>query len=117
MMTTAWRNFEIKEWLGCTTFGGAAMEAVILWSLKKTRPNAQRKRPLDAMFLEALIAEALDAKLISQDTAALAMQAKEARNLVHAGKVAREGPCTKATALTALAGLYRVIQDVKASIK
>jgi hypothetical protein len=117
MIATAWRNFEIHDWLGCTTFGGAAMEAVILWSLKKTRPNAPRKQPLDRMYLADLIAESLDPKLISQDTSTLATQAREARNLVHAGRVAREGPCDKATALTALAGLYRVIRDMKDSVK
>lgn len=117
MMTTARRNFDIQDWLGCTTFGGAAMESVILWSLKKTRPSALRKKLLNKMTLEDLIAEALHAKLISQATADLATQARQARNLVHAGKVAQEGSCNKATALTSLAGLYRVIHDMKATVK
>ncbi len=116
LMTTAWRNFETHDWLGSTTFGGAAMEAVILWALKKTKPNVPRKKHLDDLYLHDLIAESLKANLISKETGALAIQTKEARNFIHAGKVAREGPCTKASALTALAGLYRVIQDLKLSI-
>ncbi|WP_316395708.1 hypothetical protein [Bradyrhizobium sp. 33ap4] len=56
-------------------------------------------------------------KVVSEATAAIAHQSKDARNLIHPGKVAREGAsCTKASALTAMAGLYRVIQDVKAAI-
>lgn len=117
MMSTAWRNFDSGDWLGSTTFGGAAMEAVILWAMKTKKPDASRKRPLNDQRLPDLIEEARSEKLISEETAALALQTKEARNFIHAGKVAREGPCTKASALTALAGLYRVIQDLKASFE
>ena len=40
--------------------------------------------------------------------------AKDARNLVHPGKALRSGEaCNKATALTALAAVYRVIDQLK----
>jgi len=39
--------------------------------------------------------------------------AQDARNLVHPGRVARNGvACSKATALAAHAGLFAVIQDL-----
>ena len=117
MMSTAWRNFDSHDWLGATTFGGAAMEAVLLWALKNKRLEVSRKKSLDDQRLPDLIEGARSARLIFEETAMLALQTKEARNFIHAGKVAREGPCTKASALTALAGLYRVIQNLKLSIE
>ncbi len=66
------------------------------------------------MVLHGLVEEAKGLGLITVETAALAHMARDARNLIHPGKVARSGvECSKASALTALAGLYRVVEDLK----
>jgi hypothetical protein len=114
-VATAWNGYQTRDWLSATTFAGASIEAVLLWALKHHR--AQSKKPLDDLFLDDMIELADKMQLISKATAAIAHQSKEARNLIHPGKVAREGrACSKATALTAMAGLYRVIEDVKATL-
>jgi len=65
------------------------------------------------MRLGELIQAAATANLISTSTATQAGLAQDARNLVHPGRVARKGvACSKATALTAHAGLFTVIQDL-----
>jgi hypothetical protein len=114
-MSTAWNNFNTSDWLASTTFAGSAMEAVLLWALKKSGVRDKRKS-LDELTLSELIDVAKNEDVISESTATIAHQSKEARNLIHPGKVAREGvSCTKASALTGLAGLYRVIEDLKAA--
>jgi hypothetical protein len=66
------------------------------------------------MILNDLIDDAAERKLISRDTQSQAHLARDARNLVHPGKAARSGASfSKATALTALAAVYRVIGDFK----
>jgi hypothetical protein len=114
---TAWVNFSAQDWLGATTFAGAALEAVLLWALEDSEvgsKDTKRKKPPNELHLSDLIDEAAKIKLISDDTAQVAHQAKDARNLIHPGLVSRSGVvCSKASALTALAGLYRVIDDQK----
>jgi hypothetical protein len=117
----AWTNFDAREWMGATVFAGAALEAVLLWAVKETpaasgRSKESRKdsKSLHAMRLNDLIDEATELSLISPDSAKQAHLARDARNLVHPGRVARSGrSCSKATALTGLAGLYRVVDDLK----
>jgi hypothetical protein len=88
----------------------------LLWTLKQS--GAQAKKSLDDLMFPDMIELAEMKKLISSDTAIIAHQSKEARNLIHPGKVARKGvSCTKASALTGLAGLYRVIEEVKLAAK
>jgi hypothetical protein len=108
-IAAAWASFNSRTWLGATTFAGAAMEAVLLWAMQRSAP--------DKTFTKARLVELLDvaaaAGLISRETAAIAHAARDARNLVHPGKVAETGvACSKASSLTALAGLYRVIEDL-----
>ena len=117
----AWTDFNAREWMGATVFAGAALEALLLWALKQ--PDAaptggtgkeKREKSVDDMHLTDLIDQAAKGKLIKADSESQARLAKDARNLIHPGKVARSGAsCNKATALTALAGLYRVIDDLK----
>lgn len=114
----AWIDFNAREWMGATVFAGGALEALLLWALKRpgaldqTEPT-KRKRSFDEMFLAELIDSAAKDGLISPETRAQAVLAKDARNLMHPGKVMRSGAaCSKSTALTGLAGLYRVIQDL-----
>jgi len=98
-----------------TVFAGAAIEALLLWALKRPGSLQQTdsaKRSFDELFLAQLIEAAAKARLISRETEAQAVLAKDARNLMHPGKAVRSGAeCSRATALAALAGLYRVIQD------
>jgi hypothetical protein len=110
-IAAAWASFHSRTWLGATTFAGAAMEAVLLWALERSAPekNFAKTRLVD------LINAAADAQLIAPETATIAHAARDARNLVHPGKVAETGvSCSKASSLTALAGLYRVIADLAA---
>jgi hypothetical protein len=52
-------------------------------------------------------------KLITGDTAQLVRLAKDARNLVHPGRAARlDQKCNRATALTALAAVEAVADDL-----
>jgi hypothetical protein len=111
-IAAAWASFNSRTWLGASTFAGAAMEAVLLWALQRSAPdkNFTKTRLVD------LIKAAAGAQLFSPETATIANAARDARNLVHPGKVAETGvSCSKASALTALAGLYRVIEDLAAS--
>jgi hypothetical protein len=110
----AWTDFSAREWIGATVFAGTAMEAVLLWALKEAAEGATRKKSLDALRLEQLINEAVAMGVITSEVGKQAHLARDARNLVHPGKVARSGTsCSKATALAALAGLYRVIEELK----
>jgi hypothetical protein len=116
-MVTAWRNFYVQDWLGATTFAGAALEAVLLWALEKSNvmaENTKRNKAPNELHLPELIDEAERIKLLPADTILVARLAKDARNLIHAGRVARSGtPRTKASALTALAALYRVVEHLR----
>jgi hypothetical protein len=116
----AWTDFNAREWMGATVFAGVALEALLLWALKHSdaascgTDKGKRKKSLDEMLLTVLLDEAAKNGLISADSASQARLAKDARNLVHPGKIARSGDsCSKATALTALAGVYRVVDDLK----
>jgi hypothetical protein len=114
---TAWVNFSAQNWLGATTFAGAALEALLLWALESSNvgsSDTKRKKAPNELHLSDLIDEVANIKLISDTTVKIAHQAKDARNLIHPGLVSRSGTiCTKASALTALAGLYRVIEDFR----
>jgi hypothetical protein len=67
----------------------------------------------DSLALDALIKDAADLKLISERAAKQASLAKDARNLVHPGRVARTGfACNRGTALASLAALDQVIEDL-----
>jgi hypothetical protein len=108
-IAAAWASFNSRTWLGATTFAGAAMEAVLLWALQRSAPQ----KTFTKTKLFDLIDAAAIAGLISRETAAIAHEARDARNLVHPGRVAETGvSCSKASSLTALAGLYRVIEDL-----
>ena len=74
-----------------------------------------KKRP-DELRLHDLIAEANNHELISAECRQLVDLAKDARDLIHPGKATRSGTaCSKATALTALSAVYRIVEDIKSS--
>jgi hypothetical protein len=116
----AWIDFNAKEWLGATTSAAVALEAVLLWEIKRfpeppggDARNSKRKKRPDDMILAELIDEARALGSISEDAAKQAHLARDARNLIHPGKVARSGAsCDKATALTAFAGVYHVTSEL-----
>jgi hypothetical protein len=108
-IAAAWASFNSRTWLGASTFAGAAMEAVLLWALQRSTPE----KTFTKTRLVELIDAAVTAQRITRETVAIAHAARDARNLVHPGKVAETGvSCSKAFSLTALAGLYQVIVDL-----
>jgi hypothetical protein len=110
----AWTDFNAQEWMGATVLAGTALESLLLWALKQ-RPLANiPKRPLDELHLADLIKFAASNGIIDSATEQQAGLAKDARNLVHPGKALRSGDaCNKATALAALAAVYRLAEQLK----
>jgi hypothetical protein len=107
----AWIDFEAQEWLGATTFAGSALESMLLWAVETAKVGT-KKAPND-MVLSELIDVATHAALITSNAEKLAHMAKDARNLIHPGRVARLGvSCSKATALTAMAALFTVVEEL-----
>jgi len=100
--------------MGATVFAGAALEALLLWALKQVMLTNMPKRPLDQLHLADLINLASANGVIDTATEQQAGLAKDARNLVHPGRALRSGEaCNKATALAALAAVYRLIDQLK----
>jgi len=118
---TAWVNYRAGEWLGATAFAAIALEAMLLWEVRRVRGSPHRsdpkradaKKPVDEWRLGDLITEASNHGSISKSAAEQARLARDGRNLVHPGKVARTGiSCSKATALTAFAAAYQVAEEL-----
>lgn len=109
----AWIDFKSDEWKGATVFATTAVEALLFWALK-LRPDVRAPERLDKQHLAEYIDEAERLGVIVKATADQARLATDARNLIHAGKMARTGlTCTKATALTALAALEAVLGHLR----
>jgi hypothetical protein len=112
----AWTDFNAREWMGATVFAGAALEALLLWALKQISLTEAPKRSLDQLHLADLISLAASNGVIDGATKQQAGLAKDARNLVHPGRALRSGEaCNKATALAALAAVYRLIEQLRRS--
>jgi hypothetical protein len=110
----AWTDFNAREWMGATVFAGAALEALLLWALKHATLSEVPKRPLDELHLAELIRLSATNRVIDEASERQAGLAKDARNLVHPGRALRSGEaCSKTTALTALAAVYCVIDQLK----
>ena len=110
----AWTDFNAREWMGATVFAGAALEALLLWALQQVPLGNTPKRPLDQLQLTDLISLAVSNGVIDAGTEQQAGLAKDARNLIHPGRALRSGEaCNKATALVALAAVYRLIDQLK----
>jgi hypothetical protein len=110
----AWNDFNAHEWMGATVFAGAALEALLLWALKRVTLVETAKRPIDELHLADLIRLAVNNRVIDEASERQAGLAKDARNLIHPGKALRSGEaCNKTTALTALTAVYRVIDELK----
>jgi hypothetical protein len=110
----AWTDFNAREWMGATVLAGHAIEALLLWAVKRNGGVQPFKRPPDELHLHDLIAEAVKRGLITAECKQHADLAKDARNLIHPGKATRSGAaCSKATALMALSAVYRIAQELK----
>lgn len=110
----AWTDFNVREWMGATVFAGAALEALLLWALKRTTLAEASKRPLDSLHLADLIGLAVKKRVIDASCEKQASLAKDARNLIHPGNALRSGEvCNKTTALTAITAVYRVIDELR----
>jgi hypothetical protein len=110
----AWIDFNAREWMGATVFAGAALEALLLWALKRANLAETSKQALDKLHLADLIRLAVTNQLIDEAAERQASLAKDARNLIHPGKALRSGDaCNKTTALTSLTAVYRVIDELK----
>jgi hypothetical protein len=111
LIHAAWTDFNAQEWIGATALAGTALEALLLWRVKAT-PAISKS---DEMTLHDLIQHAEKHQLVSAPAASQARLAKDARNLMHPGRAARLGTeCSRATALSALAGVYRLIDEFNA---
>jgi hypothetical protein len=109
----AWIDFRSEEWKGATVFATTAVEALLFWALKG-HSNVREPERLDRQHLGDYVNEAERLGMIVKATADQARLATDARNLIHAGKMARTGlTCTKATALTALAALEAVLGHLR----
>lgn len=110
----AWTDFSAREWMGSTVFASAALEALLLWALKRVKLSEPPSRSLDELHLADLIRLAVQNRLIDEACERQAGLAKDARNLIHPGKALRSGEaCDKTTALTALTAVYRVINELR----
>ncbi len=109
----AWIDFRSDEWKGATVFAATAVEALLFWALKGHADLREPER-LAKQHLRDYIDEAERLGIIVEATADQSRLATDARNLIHAGKMARTGlTCTKATALTALAALEAVLGHLR----
>jgi hypothetical protein len=112
----AWRGFHADEWMGATVLAGHVVEALLLWAIEQ-KGSTISQSDLDRSGLKALTVEAAKLGLVRADTRQQADLARDARNLVHPGKAKRSGAtCNKATALQALAAVYKVVDDLKSTI-
>jgi hypothetical protein len=115
LIQAAWTDFDALEWMGATVFAGTAIEALLLWAIIHRIAKDQHKKPPEQLYFSDLIDMAGKHNFISADNKQQLQLAKSARNLMHPGAVLRSGStCDKATALTALAGVYRTISDLSA---
>jgi hypothetical protein len=127
----AYRAFHNLEWKAATVLAGAAIEALLHWKLgepprtpaelTKAATAAVTKKTLKQMpksnrndwRLQEFIEISKELALIKPETVTQANLARDYRNLIHPGASERRSQvCSRATALTALAGLQHVIDDL-----
>jgi hypothetical protein len=118
-----------SEWKAATVLAGAAIEALLHWSLeqvpKPSRDGAvksavssgllTRKPPgnFDSWGLHHFIEVAGELKVLDVNTLTTVRQAKDYRNLIHPGRAVRlKQTCNRSTALVAVAALEQVVADL-----
>jgi hypothetical protein len=123
------RAFANLEWKAATVLAGSVIEALLLWVLDirlsdkisqsvstlvntKVFLSKPRGTPDDWGLFE-YVEIAADLKVIQEDTAKQVRLAKDYRNLIHPARVKRKGQtCNRSTAMTAIAALDRVTEDL-----
>jgi len=128
-ISTVRRALINQEWKAATVLSGSAIEALLLWALLQ-----KKQAEIDAGIGDLLEAKIFGDKpssgietwnlfqyihicrilgLISDNTLKQSELAKDFRNLIHPGRAIRLGQeCNRGTALSAVAGIEHVIQDL-----
>jgi hypothetical protein len=119
-MSTAEQTFRNGEWKASTILAGAAIEALLLWKLKQedtkileSKVDFAKVAEIENWALDTLLRASKVAKIIEDTTFTEALIAKDFRNLIHPGRALRlQQKCTRGTALTALASLAHVVENL-----
>ena len=134
-ISSANQAFQNGEWKAATVLAGATIEAVLLYvlhSIQDAIPSQTStsisslvskgtldKSPgnnLDKWSLHPLTEVTAELGLIKKETAAQTRIARDFRNLIHPGVSIRKSiVCNRGTALSALAGLEHIINDLSAN--
>ena len=110
-----------NEWKAATVLAGSVLEALLLWTLNKDRPQAiatrhaklKKLRSMESWDLLDYIEAAVELQVIKERTANQARLAKDFRNLIHPGRSVRLGEiCNRGTAFGAVAAVELVIEDL-----
>jgi hypothetical protein len=134
-ISSANQAFQNGEWKATTVLAGATIEALLLYTLDSVQ-NSDRskisssinslvskgtfKNPpvenLDEWSIFFLVEVAADLSLIKEETATQVKIVRNFRNLIHPGVSVRKNiVCNRGTALSALAGLEHIINDLSAT--
>lgn len=113
--------FHERQWKAAIVMAGSLIEALLLnqisiknpTEIDKTKTALNIKKNIEQWDLHNYIDAAYHMNLIKEITKTQALLAKDFRNLIHPGREIRmEQECTEAAALSALAGLMHVIEDL-----
>lgn len=131
-ISSANKAFINGEWKATTVLAGSVAEALLLWALqpmaernpekisnstdhllKNGKINKKPQSNLEEWNLHHLIEVSRNLDLIRENTATQARLAKDFRNLIHPGvSVRKNQACSRATALTALAALELILENI-----
>lgn len=110
------------EWKAATVLAGSVTEALLLWALQRnasqvpatvSKLGMKVDPDLEKWSLHSYIEVAAELGMIKSDTATQCRLAKDFRNLIHPGRALRLGQvCNRGTALSAVAAVEHVIQDL-----
>lgn len=118
-----------SEWKGATVLAGSVVEALLLWALQQRKEEEIEKAvhqlvsaktlsripsiDLEQWTLHEYIETSRALDVISAETSSQARLAKDFRNLIHPGRSQRLGQvCNRGTALSAVAAVEHVLQDL-----
>jgi hypothetical protein len=125
-ISSAESAFNNGEWKASTVLAAAAVEALLLWSIKQCS-DAERQSAINRIKLNLDAAHPENWTLpnyidvarqlghIEPETSTEARLAKDFRNLIHPGREIRlNQKCDRGTALSALAALDHIVRDLEA---
>lgn len=114
--SSALRN---SEWKAATVLAGSVIEALLYWELQQHpsgdfETRKMNKEALDKWHLPQYIDAARKFGCVKPDTITDAEKAKNYRDLIHVGRVARlSQECDRGTARIALGALDHVVRDLE----